>query len=303
MLPTPEDSQRTLFPVAIFGFNRPAEFQKVLERVIEASPPKIYVVLDGPRNEKEGSAQKEMKEIVGKIPDFIKVVTNFSEVNLGCKKRLSSGIDWVFEQEDAAIFLEDDCLPGADFFSFCSQLLQTYRDDERIGIISGYNPLLEYTQTKTESYYFSQYPHIWGWASWKRVWKNYDVDFKEDQIERLKIIKEKAHNKEEVRFWKFHFNNVANGQINTWDAQVTYMCFKKDYLNILPSGNLIQNIGFTENATHTTQSEGYQDHAIIPLNYPINHPTEFKPDFDNLRAEVEYQTPSILRRVLRKLLF
>lgn len=289
------------YPVAIFGFNRPNEFKRVLDEALKAHPKKLYIVLDGPRNETEVESQKQMKAWVDELSEKIPVETNYSQKNLGCKVRISSGIDWVFSKEEAAIFLEDDCLPSQNFFTFTSQLLTHFKDNEQIGIISGYNPLLKETESRAESYYFSKYPHIWGWASWSRVWKNYDVTFSKLNSHGPRLIEEFSHNPDEIRFWTNHFNKVASGEINTWDAQVTFMFFQQSYFCILPTGNLIENIGFSEGATHTVTSEDHQTNPIVEVATPIIHPASQTPDLDYQRAKTEYQIPHIALRAIKKL--
>src|SRR5512139_3287315 len=162
-------------PVAFIIFNRPDTAERVFAEIAKARPPKLLVVADGPRANRSGEAEKcaATRAIIDRVDWDCEVLTNFSDTNLGCKNRVSSGIDWVFEQVPEAIILEDDCLPHPTFFRFCEELLERYRDDERIGMISGDNFQLGQKRTDA-SYYFSRYNHIWGWASWRRAWRHYD---------------------------------------------------------------------------------------------------------------------------------
>ena len=164
-------------PVAFIIFNRPDTTARVFAEIAKARPPKLLVVGDGPRANRDGEADRvaEARAIIKNVDWPCEVLTNFSTPNLGCKKRVSSGIDWIFEQVEEAIILEDDCLPDPSFFQFCEEMLARYRHDDRIAMISGDNFLFGQVPVP-ESYYFSRYCHIWGWASWRRAWKDYDVN-------------------------------------------------------------------------------------------------------------------------------
>ena len=163
-------------PVAFFIFKRPALTARVFERIRAAKPPRLLVVADGPRPSRPEEAQLcEATRKVVSTPDWpCELLVNFADENLGNRRRLSSGLNWVFEQCDQAIILEDDCLPSASFFPFCSEMLNRYRDDARIMHISGDN-FQDGHRSGTGSYYFSRYSLSWGWASWRRAWRHYDV--------------------------------------------------------------------------------------------------------------------------------
>src|SRR6185369_14461868 len=162
-------------PVAFIIFNRPDTTEKVFAEIARARPPKLLVIADGPRAGRAGEADRcaATRAIIDRVDWDCKVLTNYSDVNLGCKNRVASGIDWVFEQVPEAIILEDDCLPDPTFFRFCEELLIRYREDERISQICGAN--FQFGRKRSnDSYYFSRYNHIWGWASWRRAWQHYD---------------------------------------------------------------------------------------------------------------------------------
>lgn len=153
-------------PVAFLIFNRPDTTRRVFAEIAKARPPKLLVVADGPRADHPDDVEKcaAVRAIIDGIDWDCKVLTNYSDINLGCKRRVSSGLDWVFDTVEEAIILEDDCLPHPAFFRFCEEMLNKYRDDKRIAMISGDN--FQFGRKRTEySYYFSRYPHIWGWAS------------------------------------------------------------------------------------------------------------------------------------------
>ena len=166
-------------PVAFLIFNRPDTTARVFEAIRQAKPPKLLVVADGPRPDRPDDVEKckAARAIIDRVDWACEVLTNYSDLNLGCGKRPATGITWVFEQVEEAIIFEDDCLPHPSFFRFCEELLNYYRHDERIMVISGNN--FQFGRNRTDdSYYFSRYNHIWGWASWRRAWEYFDYDLK-----------------------------------------------------------------------------------------------------------------------------
>ena len=262
-------------PVAFIIFNRPETTQRVFEQIAKAKPSKLLVIADGPRENSPGDTERcaAVRSIIDNVDWDCELLTNYSDVNLGCKRRISSGLDWVFDTVEEAIILEDDCLPDPTFFRFCEELLEKYRDDERIGIISGNN--FQFGRKRTGySYYFSRYPHIWGWASWRRVWKNYDVDIKIwPEIHEGKWLEDLLETKRSVWYWKYLFNKVYNGKVDTWDYQLTFLCWTESILTIIPNVNLVSNIGFGKGAVHTVVKDKFAEIETEPMNNPILHPT------------------------------
>ena len=162
-------------PVVFLIFRRPDLTARVFEAIRQAQPAKLLIVADGDRNEEEAILCQQARAVTEQIDWDCEVLTNFSDTNLGCKRRVSSGLDWAFSQVEEAIILEDDCLPHPDFFHFCSELLTHYKDDTRIWNICGHN--FQDAQWRGDgSYYFSRYADPWGWATWQRAWKHYDKD-------------------------------------------------------------------------------------------------------------------------------
>jgi len=203
---------------------------------------------------------------------------NYSEVNLGCKKRLSSGLDWVFSEVKEAIILEDDCRPHPTFFRFCEELLQKYRDDDRIGHIGGVN--FQFGRKRGPySYYFSRYPHIWGWASWRRAWKGYDPSLtvwpKAKEEKRLRHF---LGDRSLVGYWTRIFEKVYQQQIDTWDYQWVFHCWTQNRLAVIPNVNLISNLGFDTNATHTTRRSKFNSMKTETMEFPLFHPPDIMRD-------------------------
>jgi hypothetical protein len=262
-------------PVALIIFNRPDTTVKVFEAIRQARPPKLLVISDGPRPDRIGEAEKcaQSRAIIDRVDWDCEVMTNYSDINLGCKVRVATGIDWVFDRVEEAIILEDDCLPDSSFFTFCEELLDKYKDDERVMSICGTN--YQFGRKRTEdSYYFSKYAHIWGWATWRRAWQLYDVDIKIwDIVKEGNWLKDILDRDAEVKIWQDSFQKIRDGKIDTWDYQWTLACWIHSGFTILPNVNLISNIGFGAGATHTTSS--YSKFANMPtrsITFPIQHP-------------------------------
>jgi hypothetical protein len=261
-------------PILFIIFNRPDTTLRVFNEIKKIKPSRLYIVADGPRlNKDETKACDETRKIVDSIDWQCEVFKNYSDTNLGCKKRVSSGIDWFFTNEEEGIILEDDCLPDPTFFKFCKEMLERYRDDERIGMISGDN--FQFGKIQNEySYYFSKYSHIWGWATWRRVWKKYDVQISNwPQIKEEKALRNIFEQKRDILYWSTIFDDVYTNKIDTWDYQWSYVCFIHKYLSIMPSSNLISNIGFGKiNSTHTKNISKFANMSISPLQFPLTHP-------------------------------
>ena len=250
-------------PIAFIIFNRPDLTEIVFEAIRQAKPKKLLVVADGPRFPQEVEKCEKSRSVIQKIDWECELLTNYSEINLGCKLRVSSGLDWVFSEVEEAIILEDDCVPAPSFFNFCETLLARYRQDERIMMISGDNFQKGHKRTDY-SYYFSKYAHIWGWASWQRAWQHYDVEMKTwPEYNKLGMIDSFCENKYEKKYWTDIFNLTFDGSINTWDYQWTYACWSQNGLSILPKANLVSNIGFRSDATHTIFENPW---AQLPTN-------------------------------------
>ncbi len=264
-------------PVLFLIFNRPDTTKRVFEEIRKVKPKKLFVAGDGPRKNKEGEAElcAQTRAVIENIDWDCELKTLFREENLGCKDAVSQAIDWYFSQVEEGIILEDDCLPNASFFTFCEAMLEKYRDDERIMHISGNNPLNE---EPDDSYYFVKTPHVWGWATWRRAWAKYDVDMK--SFPDFKI--ENAIKEDYVqKYWLKTFKRVISGEINTWDYQWAYALFYNNALSIVPKKVLVSNLGFNENATHTTISEKFGNRQRQELNQII-HPD--KVEYDEQRG-------------------
>ena len=262
-------------PVAFLVFNRPEPTRRVFERIAAARPPKLLVVADGPRPGRPGEAERcaEVRDIVSRVDWDCEVVTNFADANLGCRRRVASGLDWVFASVEEAIVLEDDCLPDPSFFRFAQELLARFRDDERVGMISGDNFQAAGRPPSPHSYYFSHFCHIWGWATWRRAWRHYDVDMALWPAAReAGLLEEMFHDRAYARWWSQTFDRVHAGEIDTWDYQWVFSCWSQRALAVGPESNLVSNIGFGSDATHTRRRNSTADLAATAVAFPLRHP-------------------------------
>ena len=267
-------------PVALLIFNRPDTTERVFNEIANVRPPKLLVVADGPRSDHPGELEKcaETRAIIERVDWDCEVITNISDENMGCRKRVSSGIDWVFDQVPEAIILEDDCLPHPDFFRYCQDLLDYYRDDTRVMVISGDN--FQFGKKRGNySYYFSRYAHIWGWASWRRAWKLYDVDITNwPEVRDSHALDYIYTNKKEKKYWEKNFNTIYSKLIDTWDYQWVFTCWSQNGLSVLPQHNMISNIGFNADATHTQCDSQLSKLPVDGMEFPLRHPSSVLPD-------------------------
>lgn len=261
-------------PIAFIIFNRPDLTQQVFNEIKKAKPKQLFVVADGARNEKEWEICKQTREIINQINWDCEVHKNYSDKNLGCKIRVSSGIDWFFKNVEEGIILEDDCLPSQSFFWFCEELLKKYRDDTRIMHIAGNNFQFGWLRNKDYSYYFSYYGSIWGWATWRRSWKIYDVNMKYyHEIKERKYLFDIFGNQEEAFFREKNFDAIYYNKFNTWDYQWAFARLSNNGLSIVPNINLVCNMGFREDATHTKQKNDKRTNIKnFEINFPLLHP-------------------------------
>jgi len=239
-------------PILFLVFNRPDTTKQVFEEIRKAKPKELFIAADGPRNAEEKKKTDEVKKIVSKIDWPCKVKTLFRDKNLGCKYAVSGAIDWFFENVECGVILEDDCLPSQSFFRFCQEMLIKYKEDEKIMHISGTN--VEVISSLKESYFFSNTYNVWGWATWKRAWKKYDVEIKDWEGIRFSKkffkITEGYNFITRIKSWRL-YQLTYSKKINTWDYQWD-LCLKENLgLSIIPKKNSITNLGF-DDGTHTT---------------------------------------------------
>jgi len=260
-------------PVLFTIFNRPKITLETFKEIAKAKPPRIYIASDGARHDKEGELKKVKnlrKEILEKIEWDCKVETLFRSKNLGCRNAMSESINWFFENEEDGIILEDDCLPDSTFFSFCENLLDKYKDNKEVMHISG-NQFLNDFNTD-DSYYFAKIEHCWGWASWSDRWKKYKYGTNLSDFDDSNLIKFSTDPYIQ-KYWLNILNKMKAGEIDSWAYQWTFRIIENNGICINPSVNLISNIGFGEDGTHTVDKKNkHANMDIFPID-EIIHPT------------------------------
>jgi hypothetical protein len=259
-------------PVALVVFNRPDVTRQVFEAVRAERPGVLLVVADGPRRPDEAERCKEVRSIVLDGVDWdCDVRTNLSDTNLGCRGRVSSGLDWVFDQVPEAIILEDDCLPTSSFFGYCDALLDRHRDDARVMHIGGAN-LAPGRWMSSASYRFSRYTHVWGWASWRRAWDHYDATMASwPEFLEAGLLETPAGTPEEQAYFRMVFSRVHAGEIDTWDYQWEFACWAQSGLATVPRTNLVTNLGFGSDSTHTGGDSPFaaiEAHDLTEIRHP-----------------------------------
>lgn len=272
-------------PILFLVFNRPAETARVFEAIREQRPRRLFVAADGARPDRAGEDKlaRETRAIASKVDWPCEVKTLFRDTNLGCGRAVSGAITWFFEQVEEGIILEDDCLPHPDFFPYCETLLARYRHELRIATIAGTH-FLPTTLPHEHSHYVSKYFQMWGWATWRRTWELYDFDLSklspEGCSELLQVIHPIAV---ECKYWTQIYNALKAGAIDTWDFQVFFSSWRTGANHVMPGRNLISNIGYGPEATHTNFASSMADILTQPLTV-CSEPVPLTPDpiVDNL---------------------
>lgn len=296
-------------PVALIIFNRPDLVARMLTALAAARPEKLLVIADGPRADRPDDVEKcaAARRMIERVDWDCEVLTNYSEINLGCGRRPQTGIDWVFEQVEEAIILEDDCWPHPSFFRFCEEMLAHYRDDERVMMISGYN-FFGQSRSPHQSYYFSYLGSTWGWATWRRAWQLNDPDLQKwPLVVETKLIEQLFPDPVHTRYWYDVFARIQDGRLpDAWDYQWQLACWFHSGYRIFPETNLIANEGFREDATHTFGQNPY-DNEALPMAFPLRHPPftvrAFEADqqiAENFCRQEGYRTPPPPRRSLAR---
>lgn len=292
-------------PILFLIFNRPDTTKLVFETIRQAKPPRLYIAADGPR--KDRKSEKHLCEATRSIVDEIdwdcEVKTLFREENLGCGKAVSEAITWFFDNEPEGIIIEDDIIAHPDFFKFCDEMLEKYRDSDEIQLITGRNSFFK-GYSSNYSYYMSSYFHIWGWASWRRVWQTYTFDAsklsKEDFVYKISQRIPKSG----VSYWSQVFDMMSSHSCDTWDYQLYFNQILNNRYSVIPFSNLTRNIGFGEDATHTgktgTAQERHQETHIYPLKCPEGIFVDKEADLHHM-INMKLVKPSLLERVINKI--
>jgi len=259
-------------PILFIVFNRPETTKKVFCAIQNARPSKLYIACDGPRNKGEKSVCTQVLDIFSDINWPCQVQYLIRKKNLGCKYGVSTAINWFFEHESEGIILEDDVLPSPSFFSFCEEMLEKYRNNERVGMISGSNLISQ--ELRSSEYFFSEIYSIWGWATWSSVWKSYKVELDDwPDVNKELYLAKQFGSKKLGKYFKKNFDSIKAGLIDTWDHQWAYNCIFNSKLCLTPRANLVTNIGVI--GTHSTQLS--ENHFVKSGEY-LSSNTKFEPD-------------------------
>lgn len=311
-------NNRCTAPVAMVFFNRPEQFKRIFEEVRKARPTKLFLIQDGPReNHPSDEIQiQACRQIAETIDWDCEVHRNYSDVNLGCGSRVSSGISWAFNYVDRLMIFEDDTLPSQSWFTFCEEILERYKSDERIGMITGVNHLGKYDKYKS-SYFFATCGSIAGWATWKRVWDDYDYSLSDVDDDYLCQVLEKVYYpewkaKSYVKLMK-RFRNIAKvgTKRNSWSGPFGFQSWLNTRLVIVPTKNMITNIGLTPGATNGGTSASILPKKIqsifnaerYEIDFPLVHPMHVIEDriYNDKLQVVMNGGRNPLRRICRRL--
>ncbi len=265
-------------PVLLIIFNRPDTTQAVFEAIRKAKPSRLYVSADGPRPGVAADQAKcaEARKIIEAVDWPCEVKRLFHDQNLNCGKAPSTAMSWFFSHEEEGIILEDDCVPSQSFFRYCQELLERYRDDNRIMHIGGNNFQGGWQNDPDYSYYFSRSGHVWGWATWQRAWQMFDINIPlYERIKKNGSFDNFFLNPLErlYRIRKFEKTVQKRGNLDWWDYQWDFARFVNSGLAIVPNTNLVKNLGFGADATHTVNgTDGMTTMEAREMEFPLRHP-------------------------------
>lgn len=308
------DKYRVQNPVLLITYKRTDTLILILERLKIVKPSKIYIASNAHKNPQEYPLIMQVRELLeSHISWNCEVCRLYRTEHLNAKHSISSTLSWFFSLESKGIILEDDCLPSLSFFRFCDELLERYENSQEVFMISGWSALDFAPNTSTRTlnpkakleadYFFSKYNHIWGWASWRRAWEKYQLEF-EDFNSEFKALKCFDSIKER-RVWYKIFKAYSQGKIDTWDYPWTYSIWKHNALCIYPKNNMIQNIGFNRlDSTNTTGDSHLSQMPSYELHFPLKHPNfiQQNKELDRIDFHIVFNTLTFLQRIRCKIL-
>lgn len=291
--------------VLFLVFNRLDTTRQVFQAIRQAKPPRLYIAADGPRADRPDETDKvqAVRDYVMENVDWeCEVKTLFREENLGCKYAVSGAISWFFENEEQGIILEDDCFPSQSFFWFCEELLCRYKDDDSVYLISGDARASE-KFISDKDYGFCKYPLIWGWASWSRAWRKYDPEMTDWPQFSENVLNNVGDRRATKRFWRDTLYSMYKKEIDTWDFQFSYLLLKNDAKCVVPRLNLISNVGFGPEATHTFNIDSLSSNrAIHEYAFPIKTDPDLSSEnlINQFLDENEFSKNGIVVRIINK---
>jgi hypothetical protein len=267
-------------PIVLFIFNRPKNTFLIISILRNISPQKLFIIADGPRpnNESDVLLCEQTRKVIDGIDWPCEIIKKYANSNIGCRNSIPQGLDFVFQQVESCVILEDDCIPQLSFFQFCEELLHIYKDNKSIMTISGHRSEGP-NEFDSDSYFFSIYPAIWGWATWKNRWEKYDLSMSQwPELRRSNWLNRILKTHESQSYWTRIFNKMQEG-LDTWDYAWVFASWVHQGLTIRPKINMITNVGFNEEATHTNQkNHEFKFPPACELVFPLKHPTQINID-------------------------
>ena len=287
-------------PILFIFFNREDIALKAFDMIRAVRPTRLYLSQDGPRIDRGEEEQRKLirirKHIIERIDWECTVHQRFMNKNLGCAMGVKTAIDWIFETEKYGIILEDDCVVSKSFFPFMEDILVRYKDDQRIGMVAGTNPIEKY-RGRT-SFHFSRFKSCWGWATWARAWKNMDMDMTWRETDMMSVINNSGFNSRHNSKWHFQLKCIDRNHVSAWDWQWYFSLAAQNQLCVYPALNLVSNIGNDSEATHTSFGDITRERHELPL--PLTAPSIVAPDyhFDKMFDANENRLPTMLARIM-----
>ena len=293
-------------PVLVLGFNRPDQVRKLIDRLREVNPERIFFAVDGPRSnvETDKDLVAETQSLANEFNWGCEVSTLFQESNLGCAQGVTAGIDWFFTQVSEGIILEDDVIPSESFFQYSSELLDKFRFDQRVWCISGSNRLPTQELSTEFSYRFSTIPQVWGWATWRDRWDSYSLDiqgWRSKGLSHRQLFKTVGYSPAAFLYWSANFELMAKMAVDTWDIQLVNAAMRNKGLTVVPNVNLVENIGWGSEATHTTEVPRFIQ-QVEEIQFPLRHPlveVDAKADRYLNRSVYQATTLGLVQQYLR----
>ncbi|QYM79782.1 glycosyltransferase family 2 protein [Horticoccus luteus] len=267
-------------PILFIIFNRPAPTRQVFASIRAQQPRQLFVAADGARDDKAGEADlvKATRAIIADIDWPCEVKYLFRDHNAGCGRAVSEAISWFFSHVEEGIILEDDCLPHPDFFSYCETLLQRYRFEPRVATIAGTH-FLPPEFACTQSHYVSKYFQMWGWATWRRTWTTYSHSLDElDEAGWWSVLERTHANPVQAAYWREVYRALKAGVFDTWDFQVFFHSWRAGACHVMPGRNLISNLGYGPEATHTNFESPMANLPVAPLRIPPHETIPLEPN-------------------------
>lgn len=284
--------------VVIIIFNRIDRASQILKQLEVVEPQKLFIISDGPRNVTEAEVVEKVRALFENLSWECQVYKNYAEKNMGCDKRIISGLNWVFQKTESAIILEDDCLPNKSFFTFCDDLLKYYKDESQVAYISGTN--IGNVSKIKEDYYFAYRSSNWGWATWARAWNTFVPNI---------LLWNKLN--EDNKLYRLYPNKTAKiltdelsiglkQEPYPWDYLWLCHCINNNWVSITPKKNLIMNIGFSGDATHTFDKPFFYKVSQYEIEFPIKHQHQVERDLRSECLWINKMKESLFHKLFRK---